>query len=53
MQSTPENILKNVFVLNISKGNIELYWLARLMDCLPMPPNWTKKQGRSFDSYIY
>lgn len=30
-----------------------MYWLARLMDCLPMPPNWNKKIGSSYDSYVY
>lgn len=23
------------------------------MDCLPLPHNWSKKKGTSFDSYIY
>jgi hypothetical protein len=23
------------------------------MDCLPFPPNWSKKKGSSFDSYLY
>lgn len=46
-------MLKNIFLLNIDKDNIELYWLARIMDCLPMPPNWTKRKGATFDSYVY
>lgn len=32
---------------------MELYWLARVMDCLPLPPNWSKKKGASYDSYVY
>ena len=53
LECTPENVLKNTFLLNIDKENIELYWLARMMDCLPLPPNWSKKKGTSFDSYLY
>jgi hypothetical protein len=24
-----------------------------MMDCLLLPPNWTKKKGTSYDSYVY
>jgi len=27
--------------------------MARIMDCLPLPHNWSKKKGASFDSYTY
>ena len=53
IESTPENVLKNVFLLGIDKDEIQLYWLARMMDCLPLPPNWFKKKGTSFDQYTY
>ena len=53
IESTPENVLKNVFLLGIDKDDIQLYWLARMMDCLPLPPNWFKKKGTSFDQYTY
>ncbi len=46
-------MLKNIFLLNVEQDNIELYWLARMMDCLPLPPSWSKKRGTIFDSYFY
>ena len=32
---------------------MELYWLARMMDCLPLPPLWSIKPGSSYKEYIY
>ena len=46
-------MLKNILLLNIDKSNLELYWLARLMECLPLPQNWMLKFGNGFDEYFY
>ena len=52
-RSTPESVLRNINLLNIDKESLELFWLARLMEALPMPPDWKIKLGQSFDQYWY
>lgn len=45
--------MRNLAILNIEKSRMELYWLARLLECLPLPPNWSVKVGDAFDKFIY
>lgn len=51
-RSTPESVLRNLNILNINKDELEMYWLARFMECLPLPLGWSIKLGESFDQYV-
>ena len=42
-----------MFVLNISRNQIEFYWFARLMDCLSIPHNWSRQRNSNSESYLY
>ena len=53
MKNTPESVMRSINILNIEKSNLELYWLARLMECLPLAPNWSRKVGDTYDKFFY
>lgn len=46
-------MLTNIFLLNITKNQIEQYWFARLMDCLPIPHTWSLDHSSNMQTYIY
>jgi len=45
--------VKYLSLLNISKNQVEFYWFARLMDCLPLPHNWSINLSSNIESYFY
>jgi hypothetical protein len=46
-------MLRNIYLLNIDKNSLELYWFARLMESLPLPYSWQVRFGDGFDRYFY
>ncbi len=53
LRTTPSMVTRAVQLLNIDAQDQHLYWLSRLYNSLPLPPNWTESDDFESPEYEY